>query len=97
MTQAQLTLIVKLAGGLNEAGKAAVDFDVLDSARSNKKDRVKALMSIPSGDASLLIEHLGGLKLGVPVSRVAEMMRIRPGSEGAEDEDGYMMNRGEDN
>lgn len=91
MTNAQLTLIVKLAGGLNEAGEAAKAAGYITLTRSNRKDRESALLNgVTTAEASALIESLGGRKLA-PAGTRDNLV-----SEGQE-VDGYMIDRGEDN
>lgn len=95
MTNAQFTLLCKLAGGLNEAGNAAVEAGLIRDTRSNKRDRTERLMGIETADASALIEKLGGRKL-TPAAAPPARYTGNGVSEGQE-VDGYMIDRGEDN
>lgn len=96
MTNAQLTLVVRLAGGLTQAGAAAVSGGYLQFSRSNKRDRTNALLSISTVDASALIVTLGGRTLAPSAPSAPSPVAYRPGSESAE-VDGYMIDCGEDN
>lgn len=76
-TTAQISLIRKLAGGLSEAGAAAVAAGLLDRTGSNKRDRENALASLSTAEASQLISSLGGRPLA---PRTATVCGVAQGS-----------------
>ena len=91
MTQAQYDLIVRLAGGLDSAMQAAEDagFDMVKNC--GKSAKIKDLMSISVSDASGIIDTLKGAQAPTN-ARLGDNLV----NESAE-ENGYMVDRGEDN
>jgi hypothetical protein len=63
MTQAQMTLMIRLAGGLDGAMAAceAAGFEMVKNC--GVKAKQKDLLLVPIADASAIIERLGGRKL----------------------------------
>lgn len=63
MTNAQMTLMIRLAGGIDGALAAceAAGFDMVKNCGAKAKQ--KDLLKVPTVDASAIIDTLGGRKL----------------------------------